>query len=72
MSESKSQYIAETNEAGLIEAVWVTDATGRSVHPVKSPARHLDLVGDAACSGASSKAIHQWLHAKSLRADHAG
>lgn len=71
MSESKSQYIAEIDESGRIEAVWVADAMGRGVHPVKSPARHLDLVGDAECSGATSKAIHQWLHERARRADQA-
>jgi hypothetical protein len=72
MSDKKSYYIAETNEAGQIEVVWVADAMGRGAHPVKSPARHLDLVRDAVCSGASSEAIQTWLHEKSQSIRHPG
>jgi len=66
MSKNNVQYIAEIDETGSVEAVWVTDALGRGAHPVKSPGCHLDLVSGAICSGASSEAIHQWLHEKSL------
>jgi len=70
MSENNMQYIAEIDETGSVEAVWVTDALGRGAHPVKSPGRNLDLVSGAICSGASSEAIHQWLQEKSLNARH--
>lgn len=66
MSEKKLLYVAETNEAGQIEVVWVVNAMGRGAHPVKSPGRHLNLVADAACSGASPDAIHHWLQQESL------
>jgi hypothetical protein len=54
-------YVAETNEVGQIDCVWYAASDQRAALPVQSPHKHLALLDQAHCSGASSHAIYDWL-----------
>jgi hypothetical protein len=54
-------YVAETDEADQIDCVWYAASDQRAARPVQSPHKHLALLDQAHCSGASSHAICDWL-----------
>jgi len=54
-------YVAETNAAGQVECVWYDGPDSEIPRPVRSAAQHLDLFPAAQFSGASEKAIYDWI-----------
>lgn len=54
-------YVAETDETGRVNCVWIADKKRVGARPIRNPNRHLPLLHDAHCAGASKNAIHDWL-----------
>jgi hypothetical protein len=54
-------YVAETDGAGRVICVWVADKNRPGARPIRNPNRHLPILHDAHCAGASKHAIQDWL-----------
>jgi hypothetical protein len=70
MTAGKTLYVAETDDAGQIACVWYTEPGAKAARPVRTPTRHLALLGGAQCYGASAQDIDGWLKSQANQHPH--
>lgn len=61
MRKGMTRYIAETNEDGTVQCVWVDQDGQKCARPFNPKRERFDEVAPAQFSGASPNAIVSWI-----------
>jgi hypothetical protein len=62
-------FVAETDEAGSVQWVWVATADGRRVRPARPGTDHFGNLSKARFYGARAEDIRGWLNRHTLRSE---
>ncbi|MGD9295472.1 MAG: hypothetical protein PVI41_11360 [Roseobacter sp.] len=72
MSNARAVYVAETDENGRVEWVWVSEPGRTPARPVRNFSSHMEKLQTGEVVGAPRAAVVNWVNDRANRKDGVG